>query len=128
MDTPEALATLQRVLGADPDVVDRDELTDLVRSSARLRALLDGFDVRCSRRARELAAAGKAEAPSSLLGRNGNRSGKEARKIGRREHAGRQMPTFETAMGSGEVSAEHLDVIANVGTGLPDDVHRRHWP
>jgi len=128
MDTPEALATLQRVLGADPDVVDRDELTDLVRSSARLRALLDGFDVRCSRRARELAEAGKAEAPSSLLGRNGNRSGKEARKIGRREHAGRQMPTFETAMGSGEVSAEHLDVIANVGTGLPDDVHRRHWP
>jgi len=34
MDTPEALATLQRVLGADPDVVDRDEPTDLVRSSS----------------------------------------------------------------------------------------------
>lgn len=122
MDTPEALATLRRVLGADPDVVDRHELTELVRSASRLRALLDGFDIRCSRRARQLAEAGRSEAPSSLLGRNGNRSQKEARKLTRREGAGRQMPAFEKAMGSGEVSAEHLDVIANTGTGLPDEV------
>jgi len=122
MNSDEALATLQRVLSADPAAAERDELAELVRSTSRLRGLLDAFDSRCARRSRQLAEAGASESPASLLGRHGNRSGRAARQVAERERAGDEMPDFEHAMGNGDLSAEHLDVIATITRGVSDEL------
>ena len=110
------------LLAADADVVDRDELAVLVRESRRLRGWLDSFDVRCSRRTRELAAAGRSEPPESLLGDDGRRPSKEATAVGEREGVCDALPDFEEALANGAVSAGHLDAIANATRRLDTEV------
>jgi hypothetical protein len=118
MNTDQLRTAVQAVVAADPDVADRDELAGMVAAARRLRAALDAFDVRCSRRSRELADTGRAEAPESMFGRTGGRSAKQSREIAERTDVGDALPAFEEALGSGVVSAGHLDALATARRGL----------
>lgn len=104
---------LERLARIDPSVADRDELAELVATSARVRGWLDALDVRCARRGRELAEQGRAEPAESLLGRCGSRSSKDAAAITDRERVGAAMESFEASLSGGNVSAGHLDAIAH---------------
>ena len=75
-DTKAAYAALCE---ADPDVMDRDELAELTKHMADHRAWCDSLQIRITRRQRQLAADGRAEAPRDLLSREGRQSGKDAR-------------------------------------------------
>lgn len=128
MSPDEAAATVVALAGADPGAAaDRDELARLVDTSRRLRSWLDAYDVRCTRRARELADAGRAEPPESLHTRTGGRSTKESSTVTEREHVCASATTFEAALAAGQVTAGHLDAIAAALRGVDDDLRARFW-
>jgi hypothetical protein len=107
---PDAAFAVLRV--AEPDLLDRDGLADLARTIAAHRAWVDALQVRVTRRQRQLAAEGRAEAPRDLLAREGGQSGREARAADEREHVCSALPNFEEALSVGSVSAGHVDAIA----------------
>ena len=83
MDTDRLRGAVEALLVTDPDCLDGGELTAVVAAASELRGWLDAFEVRCARRSRELAAAGTAPPPESLLGTAGRRSGKDAAAVDR---------------------------------------------
>jgi hypothetical protein len=116
------LESLQALLAADPDVVDREELGALIRHGRAVRGFLDTADVRFSRRSRELAAAGQSESPTAVLMDEGRRSGKEAKATQDRDRVCEEFDGFEDALAAGDVSGDHLDVLARLTRNLADDV------
>ena len=97
---PDAVFAALR--GADPDVMDRDQLAIVVRQCAQLASWVDAVKVRATRRQRVLADEGRAEAPKDLLAREGGESGREGhsdlrrapqRPVGTTGHA-RALSTF----------------------------------
>ena len=126
MNTDQLRDAFEVLLAADPDVVERDELADLIASASRVRAMLDGFDVKCARRSRALADEGRAEPPGSMFNRAGNRSSKQSKSITDRSSACDAMPGFEDALNDGDVSSGHLDALAGARKGL-DDAQRAEF-
>ena len=108
-DTEAVFAVL---CAADPDVMDRDEIAAYIKQVAALKAWCESLNVRATRRQRQLAADGRAEAPKDLLAREGGQSGKDARAGEEREQVCTALPNFEDALASGAVSAGHVDAIA----------------
>jgi hypothetical protein len=107
---------------ADPDVMDRDEIAGYIKQVASLKAWCESLTVRATRRQRQLAAEGRAEAPKDLLAREGGQSGKEARAGEEREQVCAALPNFEEALACGTVSAGHVDAIAGAIRNLDDTV------
>src|SRR5262245_55363728 len=103
---------------AEPDVLERDELAVLAKQIAAHRAWCDSLQVRVTRRQRQLAAEGRAEAPKDLLAREGGQSGRDARTADEREQVCSSLPSFEDALAAGDVSAGHVDAIASAVRGL----------
>mgnify|MGYP001088345229 CR=1 FL=1 len=113
-------AALAAALEADPDAMERDELSVLMRHLAMLRGFVDAADVRVARRLRALAAEGRSESATAALMDDGRRSGKEANATRDREQLCDELPAFEDALATGDVSADHLDVLAKLTKGLDD--------
>jgi Diguanylate cyclase, GGDEF domain len=117
---PDAVFAVLRA--ADPDVMDRDELVEFVHDVASLRSWCDSLNVRATRRQRQLAADGRAEAPKDLLAREGGQSGREARAGEDREKVCSALPNFEDALARGSVAAGHVDAIAGSIRNLDETV------
>jgi hypothetical protein len=66
------------LIAADPTCADRNELSDIIKTSGRLRSWLDSVDLKCSRQAGLLADTGRSEQANSMNSRQGKRSNKEA--------------------------------------------------
>lgn len=104
--------TVEVLLAVDVDAVDRDGLAALVARSHELRCWLASFDVRCARRTKALAAAGRAESSSSMMGNQGRRSSREAAAVAAREAVCAAMPDVEAGLSSGAITSGHVDAIA----------------
>jgi hypothetical protein len=113
---PDAVFAVLR--DADPAVLDRDELSELVKHIAQHTSWVDSLKVRVTRRQRELAEQGRGEAPADLLAREGGQSGRDARTADDREQACSNLPNFEAALAAGSVSAGHVDAIAAAVRGM----------
>lgn len=122
IDTDRLRAAVEALLVTDPDCLDGGELTAMVAASSAVRSWLDAFEVRCARRSRELAAAGTAPPPESLLGTAGRRSGKDAAAVTERDRVCRATHDFEDALANGAVSAGHLDALANATRRLDEEL------
>src|SRR5688572_17123640 len=122
MSTSDLDVVVAVLRGADPDVMDRDELVEFIRNVASLKSWCDSLNVRATRRQRRLAAEGRAEAPKDLLAREGSQSGKDARAGEERERVCTALPSFEAALASGSVSAGHVDAIAGTIRNLDEAV------
>lgn len=112
---------LDRLLVADVDAVDRDELAALVTAAATVRGWLDAFELRCVRRGRVLADQGRGEPPERLLGSVGGRSTRESATVTDRQSVADTMDDFEGSLADGAVSAGHLDAIADATRRLAPD-------
>jgi hypothetical protein len=112
MNTRRVRDAMEALLASNPEVVDRDELAEQVRAVREVRNWLDAYELRCTRRGRELAAEGRAEPAESLLTNHGGRSSKEAATATERERVAGQAASFEEALGDAEISAGHLDAMA----------------
>ena len=85
--------------------------------NATLKAYTAYVDMRISRRANELKAVGESGGGfETLLGGNG--SVRDAKAAEERDRACATVPGFEDALADGEVSAEHVDVLARLTKGL----------
>ena len=113
-----ALAT--ELAAADPATCDRGDLTDLVRSSQRLRGWLDAFDARIALQAARLAEQGACEAPAAVLAGDGRRSAKDAEAAVGRAGVCDLLPGVHDALAAGAVSAGHADALARVARDLDD--------
>src|SRR5215510_7155169 len=113
---PDAVFAVFR--DASPDVMDRDQLAVLAKQIAVHRAWCDALQVRVTRRQRQLADQGRAEAPKDLLAREGGQSGRDARTADDCEKVCTALPSFEDALAAGDVSAGHVDAIAGVVRGM----------
>ncbi len=71
MDDNGVRETLDSLLAADPDVMDRDQLAGFVSQLGRVRGWCAAAEVRVSRRTRQLAAEGRSESAAALLSDNG---------------------------------------------------------
>ena len=122
MQRKELLAIVERLCDVELDTLERDDLAEIVASAARIRGWLDATELRCTRRARSLADAGRAESAPSLMAKNGNRSNRDADQIDRRDKVAEAMPSFEDGLDHATVSAGHLDAIANATRNAPPEV------
>jgi hypothetical protein len=111
---------LDELLGVSPECADRDELGRVVKLNARLKAFTVRYDMRCSRRADLLAAEGRSESGFGMLMDEGNGSSRDAKSAGDRDKVCTDLPEFESALADGEVSGEHIDVLAKHTKGLSD--------
>ena len=125
MNTTDVLDGFAALLRADVETLERRDLDELVAASARLRSWHDSFDLRCARRAHQLQRTGSSSGAEAMFGRSGNRSSKEGATITRRAEVGEQLPAFGHGLAEGEVSAGHLDALANTRGRLDDDTRAR---
>lgn len=109
---PDVGAVFDALRSIDPAVLDRDELVEVTSRIAAVRAWCDGLQVGVTRRQRELAAAGRSEAPVESLAQHGRQSSKEARAADERERVCSTMAGFEDALSTGSVASGHLDALA----------------
>jgi hypothetical protein len=116
------LEAVRALLAADPDLADRDQLGELIRHARKVRGFVDAADVRFSRRSRELADAGASESPTAVLMDEGRRSGREAKAAQDRDRVCEEFGGFEDALAAGDVSGDHLDVLARLTRNLSDEV------
>jgi hypothetical protein len=100
--------------------MDSDELAELTRQIAGLKAWCEALQVRVTRRQRQLASEGRAEPPRDNLFRNGRQSAEDAKASDEREQVCTGMPQFEDALATGAVTAGHLDAIANATRNLDE--------
>ena len=91
-----------------------------MRDVAALRAWCDAEQVRNMRAQRRLADQGRAESPKDVMANEGRQSGRDARAADEREQVCTAMPGFEDALGSGAVSAGHVDAVAASTRGMSD--------
>ena len=125
MTVNDVLAGVAALMQADVEMLDRAELDSVVALSSRIRGWHDSFDLRCARRAAELQRQGKSSGAEAMFNRAGKRSSKEGANISQRAEVGDELPGFGEGLANGEVSAGHLDALANVRRRLDDDTRRR---
>jgi hypothetical protein len=113
----EAIAAL---LAADVAGCDRAGLGSAVKLAQRVRGWVDAVDVAIARRSRELAAEGRSESATEVLTGHGRRSTRETKAVSDRSVVCEAMPGFENALADGDVSAAHVDAVANAAKGLDD--------
>ncbi len=122
MDTDRLRDAVEALLVTDPAHLDGEGLATVVAASSAVRGWFDAFEVRCARRSRELAAAGTAPPPESLLGTYGRRSCKDAVAVTERDRICGAAEQFEEALATGTVSSGHLDALANATRRLDEEL------
>ena len=120
MNEQRVLDAVTRLVASSIDTADRDDLAAVTSLNATLKAYTAYVDMRISRRANELKAVGESGGGfETLLGGNG--SARDAKAAEERDRACATVPGFEDALADGEVSAEHVDVLARLTKGLSDE-------
>ncbi len=112
MDDDEIRNTVEVLLAADPDVMDRDQLAGLVTGLRRLRSFCDSAEVRVTRRTNQLVAEGRCEPAAALLTNGGRTSSRDALAASERAAVCEALPSFEDALAAGSISAGHVDALA----------------
>jgi len=115
-----AFAALGLLAAADIESMNRADLDAVVKARRDVISFTDAVEIRIARRSRQLAAEGRSEPASDVLREDGKRSARDAAAAAGREKACEQLPTFENALGDGEVSSGHLDALANATAKLDD--------
>ena len=109
MEGAEVHRLVGEVIGVDDDCHDREVLVAAVATVARLRAWLDGRDVRL--------AAGLAEVttrPSRLVAQAARTSARDADRVLERSRTVTAIPALGEALDNGTVTGGHVDAVGRV--------------
>lgn len=102
---------LHGLLGVGIDSVDREGLEQAARWNATLKSFTAWIDVRVTRRGNELSTNGLTDDGYATIAK-ANGSGRDAKAAVERDRACETVPQLGDALAAGEVSGEHLDVLA----------------
>ena len=120
MDTAEVRQLIEELLSISPDAADRDELQRASALVANLQSFAAHYAMRCARRANALKAQDQQQGGfETILDATG--SARDAKHAEERDRACSTLPVFDDALANGAVSAEHVDVLANLTKDLTDD-------
>lgn len=119
MEATGVREAIDALSGTILSVADHDELAGASRAVARLQAFVDLAKVQIARRGRELAEEGH-DAAAHILLDEARCTGAESRAAKGRERVCGQMPGFEEALATGDVTGAHLDSLANHSKQLTD--------
>ena len=120
MNEQRVLDAVTRLVSSSFDTADRDDLAVVTALNATLKAYTAYVDVRISRRADALENTGESAGGFATV-LDGNGSARDAKAAEERDRACATVPGFEDALADGEVSAEHVDVLARLTKGLSDE-------
>lgn len=110
--TPEDReALLRRLDAAEPEGMNREEVDTYLVEITTLRSWLSAREIAGTRRVRELRDQGRSPDPEASLRKKGGRGDRSAQNASDREESAGALPGFESALGEGEVSPEHLDAL-----------------
>ena len=112
--------SLTGLLAIDLTVADHEELSDASRSVARLQAFVDHAKVQIARRGRGLAEQGDTSSSHVLID-EGRCTGSDAKATNGRDRVCGELPEFEDALATGDVTGVHLDALAHHTKGLTDE-------
>ena len=120
MNDQRVLDAVTSLVGSSIDTADRDDLAAVASLNATLKAYTAYVDVRIARRANALKNAGESAGGFATV-LDGNGSARDAKAAEERDRACATVPGFEDALADGDVSAEHVDVLARLTKGLSDE-------
>jgi hypothetical protein len=106
MELAEARSLLESVAGVDPAVADRQQMTLAVGQLRRLQSYLEGRAVAIAHRLAELSCT-----PERDLAEAGRTSTRQAERLLERSTVTDTVPAFATALDSGTIGADHVDVF-----------------
>jgi hypothetical protein len=106
------------VRAANPEAMSREQLAAHLTNLQVVRSWVDVAEVRATRRTSQLEAAGQSESAAAMAAREGRRSSKDARIVSDRSAVCDDMPSFESALDMGDVTAGHVDAVANAARNL----------
>ena len=115
------IEALDYLAAADIDTMNRGQLSDVTAARRLVVGFCDQIDLHVATRSRQLEAQGTSESPTDVLRDKGRRSNRDAAAASKRSEAAEHMPTLGDALGDGQITAGHLDAIANATTKLTDD-------
>ncbi len=109
------------------DIADRDRaaVESLLADAARVQGVVDAIRAAGARRLEVLAEATGALDPEAVVGDAGRTSRREASRTIQRGRVTESVPQLGSAMADGEVSASHLDAVANALARLDPDQRTR---
>lgn len=102
----------------DVSILGVTEVTAAVRAVRRARARLDALETALAQRADVLAGEGDGVGGVETLVRSGGRSGTQARRVERRATTVAAAPSFADALADAEITAGHVDALANAAGRL----------
>jgi hypothetical protein len=112
--------SLSGLLAIDLTVAGHAELSEASRSVARLQAFVDHAKVQIARRGRDLAEHGDTSSNHVLID-EGRCTGADAKATNGRDRVCGELPEFEDALATGDVTGAHLDALAHHTKGLTDE-------
>ncbi|MDQ3738388.1 MAG: HNH endonuclease [Actinomycetota bacterium] len=115
---PGAVEAMTELAATDISGCDGDELERVVMLGRRVRCHLDTIDVQIARRSDQLCDQGHGDPAPIVLGDGGRRTAREARAAAKRAKVCDQLPALEAALADGDVTAAHVDAVAQLAEGL----------
>jgi hypothetical protein len=108
----EVAELLRGVLELDVSTLDVPEVRAALADVGRVQSCVDGVKVTLSRRLSELVTVAPSMSPDHEIAKGTRSSLRDAEKVGERAKVLDRNPTLEDKLRAGEVSAEHVDVLA----------------
>ena len=107
------------------DQRDQAQVEALLGHAARVQSLANSVRLAAARRLADLARQGGSIDPDEVVARHSRTSRRDAQRTSRRAIATEQMPQLSDALAGGDVSVDHIDVIAQaLGRLEPDEQAR----
>ena len=122
MSSADPGAELAAVFAVDVSTADPAACAAVLGATKRLRGWIDVVEANVTRRMIQLHAEEGAAPAADQHTKCGGVSAAEGKRKERRSKTLDEAPSFEEALGSGEIGAEHVDALANATAKLDDDV------
>ncbi len=122
MSSPDPAAELAAIFAVDVAAADPTGCATVLGATRRLRGFIDQVEAGVTRRMIELHEHQGAAPAADVHAQTGGVSSAEGKRKERRSKTLDEAPSFEDALGSGEIGAEHVDALANATAKLDDDV------
>jgi hypothetical protein len=126
VDLPQLVHSFSSLVGAlvtdDVGQRDRSQVEALLGHAARVQSMSEAVRLAATRRLEQLADQNGSLDPRDSIMKQSRSSGRAADRTVRRSRVAQQMPALSDALAAGEVSGDHLDVVAQaLGRLEPDE-------